>query len=92
MSYEPTVPTCGDCVHFLPHRDPVTRRIHPSKPAECAWRPPQIKWPQCYDTRGLFAPYRSTTWAQRPASHCPQFSPIKPNELRTKNITPELGL
>jgi hypothetical protein len=40
----------------------------------------------------LFAPYRSTTWAQRPATHCPQFSPIKPNELRTKNITPELGL
>lgn len=33
----PLVKTCGNCRHFRPHVDQVTKRAHPSKAGLCGW-------------------------------------------------------
>lgn len=33
----PVVKICGNCRHFRPHVDPVTKRVHPSKLGRCGW-------------------------------------------------------
>ncbi len=42
---ESVMKTCGKCVHFAPHTDPFTKRVHPSKAGKCEWRP--AAWPMC---------------------------------------------
>lgn len=27
--------TCATCIHYRPHRDQLTGRVHPSKPGRC---------------------------------------------------------
>ena len=40
----PVVKTCGNCRHFRPHVDKVTKRVHPSKPGRCGWEH-GVGWP-----------------------------------------------
>ena len=43
--------TCGTCRHYEPHRDPVTKRIRPSMPGACGWRP-EVTWSMAYRRSG----------------------------------------
>jgi hypothetical protein len=38
---------CGNCIHYEPHRDGITKRIHPSQPGSCSWKP-NINWAMAY--------------------------------------------
>ena len=44
----PVEKVCGDCVHYRPHRDDQTGRVHPSKWGRCGWKPPRITWPMAF--------------------------------------------
>lgn len=44
-------PVCGACVHYQPHRDIQTGRVHPSKPGRCGWEMPEFEWPIAYICR-----------------------------------------
>ena len=39
--------TCGQCVHYLPHRSGKTKRVLPSHPGACGWPLPD-SWPMSY--------------------------------------------
>lgn len=82
----PWLGVCGECVHFIPHRDPTTNRVHPSKAGRCGWKMPKVVWPMAFLRAGYGygheedprPPYAVSVWKDTNAKTCQCFSPNTP--------------
>ena len=75
--------SCGLCKYFEPHRDPETKRVHPSKQGRCGWEMPEITWPLAYRRVGYGygreqdppKPYAAGIWKDTDAKSCACYEP-----------------
>jgi hypothetical protein len=85
-------PTCGQCVHYAPYRDPYTNRIRPTRNGKCGWKP-KIVWPMAFrrefnSTRESDpCVYQSLIWSGTDCMTCKVYAPKKQSKLKPKTET-----
>lgn len=86
---------CGNCRHWLPHRNPETQYPMPSKPGKCGYPiPPWPQLPAAYNSASFGTREPKPEWPRPFAvreshgTNCKTWSPKK----RAKHAHPDLQL